>query len=302
MKHFLTLVASSIPLTSALIAQAYDYLESQSIKFDEEWYVLSPERAIDISLTAPLRKAQIDALRDRLPKMDVFLSENHNRQKKLFIADMDSTIVSTETLDELADLAGVGEQVSSITQKSMRGEINFEQSLTERVALIEGITAEQMQETLHATKLNPGATYAVQNMRKTDTYCVLVSGGFTYYTKAIAERAGFNDHYGNVLDIVDNKLTGKLAAPILGPDSKLEIMQNLCEERKLLPIDVIAVGDGANDRFMLEAAGLGVGYHPKPLLQDILINQIRYTDLTSLLYIQGYKDQDFIKLENIIDV
>lgn len=290
MSYFLTLVSSDKPLNQSLIGNAYDFLKNQGVSYEEEWYVLAPDLAVDIAIAAELSKEQIDVLRDELVGCDVLLSHANTRKKKAFLADMDSTIVASETLDELAGFAGVGEQVSAITNKSMRGEINFEESLTQRVALLEGMDAKHMQTILDQTKFNPGVEETLVRLRREKLHCVLISGGFTFYTSQIAKRAGFHEHHGNVLDIQNDILTGKLAAPILGPDAKLNIMREVMAQKNLEADQILAVGDGANDRFMLGAAGLGgVGYYPKPLLQETLVNQIRFTDLTSLLYMQGLK-------------
>ncbi len=298
---FLTLVSSQT-LSAGHRTIVFDFLKNQGIAFTEEWYVLSPDRAVDIALQSPLNKTQIDALRGRLNHIDVFVSPAANRRKKLFIADMDSTIVTSETLDELAAFANVKNEVSAITKLSMEGKINFEESLTKRVALLENMDAKHMQTILENTKFNPGADILLKTLRKNNVHCVLVSGGFTFFTSQIAKKIEFDTHHGNVLDIQNGALTGKLAAPILGPSAKLDIMKEYLQDMEIGADDVLAIGDGANDIHMLEAAGLGVGYYPKPILAEKLLNQIRHTDLQSLLYLQGYDDEGVIpSLEQILD-
>jgi phosphoserine phosphatase len=252
---------------------------------------LSEGRAVDIPISEPMSKVQLDILRTKL-KCDVFITAAHNRRKKMFLADMDSTIVASETLDELAAFAGVKDKVAAITARSMAGEIDFETSLRERVALLEGLDSSHMQTILDQTQFNKGAETLLRTLKAHNVYTVLISGGFTFYTAAIAERIGFEAHHGNVLEIFNGKLSGKVVPPILGPDAKLSYLQQYVQRLGLSADDVSAVGDGANDRFMLERAALGMGYYPKPLLQDVLLNQIHYTDLTSLLYAQGYSDTE----------
>lgn len=296
MNYSMTFVAANV-LDEAAIEKIFDLLQSMEITFDKSPIVLAIEKAIDVLTSDNLTKDEIDRLRDKLDQIDVFFNANENRRKKLFIADMDSTIVNSETLDELAAFANVKDKVAEITDLSMRGKINFEDSLKKRVALVSGIKESHMQEILEQTQLNPGAQTAVKTMRKHDCFCVLVSGGFTFFTGAIAKKVGFNDHRGNILDIKDGALTGKVVEPVLGPNAKRELMRDYCKNHMVLEKDVCAIGDGANDRFMLEAAGTGIGYYPKPLLQEKLMNQIRYTDLTSLLYCQGYKKEDMVEID-----
>ncbi|MAS88171.1 MAG: phosphoserine phosphatase SerB [Micavibrio sp.] len=285
MTYFLTIVAPDVlPDLSHVI--------NGQIKIT----TLSENRAVDIPISEPMSKAQIDTLRERL-FCDIFITSAKNRKKKLFLADMDSTIVASETLDELAGFAGVKDKVSAITARSMAGEIDFETSLRERVALLEGMQSSHMQTILDQTELNDGAEILLKTLKAQGVYTVLISGGFTFYTESIAAKIGFDAHHGNVLEIFNGQLSGKVVPPILGPDAKLSYLQQYVQKLGLTADDVLAVGDGANDRFMLERAALGVGYAPKPLLQEILLNQIHYTDLTSLLYAQGYNDQEIYDIE-----
>ena len=174
----------------------------------------------------------------------------------------------------------------------MRGELDFPQALRERVALLRGLPESAVQKTLAETELNPGAAAFVQVMKKNGATCVLVSGGFTLFTGAFAQKAGFDRHHGNLLQLEEGVLTGKVGEPILDKDSKVAFLQQYRDELGLKPEDVLAIGDGANDLPMLQMAGLGIGYHPKPLLEESLDNCIIHGDLTAALYAQGYTEQD----------
>jgi phosphoserine phosphatase len=293
--HFtLTLVASTAPLTAGHLSKVEKFLEDQGVMMisSPEW--LSEHKAADIPLSQSLTIEQMKVLRSLLDtdKIDPFCTRTEGRRKKLLMADMDSTIVTSETLDELADEAGIKDKISTITERAMRGEIDFHDALRERVGLLKGLSADCLKTTLDSTEISQGADVLVRAMRGSGAFCALVSGGFTYFTGAIAAQLGFTAHHGNVLNIENDALTGDVQEPILDKNSKLSFLKLYCEELEINLDETIAIGDGANDLPMLEAAGLGIGYHPKPLLEDTLLNCIRHTDLTSVLYIQGYKAAD----------
>lgn len=233
------------------------------------------------------------ALRGALPEValagvDVNFVPAGNRKKELLIADMDSTIIPVECIDELADFAGVKAHISEITEVAMRGEMGFEESLEARVALLagldEGALARAYEERI---SLNPGARELVQAMNANGAYTALVSGGFTYFTEKVAADAGFQHNRANVLNIAAGKLVGTVTKPILGRKAKLEAMDELCAARRITRADVIAVGDGANDLAMIDAAGLGVAYHAKPALKAKADVVLDHSDLSALLAIQG---------------
>ena len=233
------------------------------------------------------------ALRGALPTValagvDVNFVPAKNRTKKLLIADMDSTIIPVECIDELADFAGVKAQISEITEIAMRGEIGFEESLEARVALLKGLS-ESALERAYAERilLNPGARDMVQAMNASGAYTALVSGGFTYFTEKVAADAGFQHNRANTLNMAGGVLSGTVGTPILGREAKLEAMDALCATRDITRADVIAVGDGANDLAMIEAAGLGVAYHAKPALKEKADAVLDHSDLTALLALQG---------------
>lgn len=292
MDFVLTLVASTKPLSGRHIASIEHFAQQENLdlNYEPEWLV--KDKALDIYLEQHLTIEQIRQLREIFDsaRVDVFCTRTENRQKSLFLADMDSTIVTSETLDELAAEAGIKEKISAITEKAMRGELDFNGALKERVGLLEGLPEEALQRTLQATEISQGAESLLKAMNAQDAFCVLVSGGFTFFTGHIANKLGFSAHHGNILGIEDGKLTGKVKEPILNKDAKLSFLKLYCEEMEVDISDTVAIGDGANDLPMLEAAGIGIGYHPKPLLEEKLHNCIRHTDLTSVLFVQGYKD------------
>jgi phosphoserine phosphatase len=227
--------------------------------------------------------------------IDVVVQPVLDRRKKLLLADMDSTMIGQECIDELADFAGLKAHVAAITERAMRGEIEFEPALRERVALLKGLSASVVDEVL-ATRitLTPGGRELVQTMRANGAYTCLVSGGFTLFTGKVAELIGFQENRANVLDVADGKLSGTVAEPILGKAAKLATLFELRESFDLDGLDTIVVGDGANDLAMIQDAGLGVAYHAKPAVAAAAHARIDHGDLTALLYAQGYKRSEFV--------
>ena len=225
-----------------------------------------------------------------LAGVDVNFVPAANRSKKLLIADMDSTIIPVECIDELADFAGVKDQIAEITEVAMRGEMGFEESLEARVALLAGLGEGALERAYEERiSLNPGARDMVQAMNARGAYTALVSGGFTYFTEKVATDAGFQHNRANTLNMANGVLDGTVGKPILGRESKLLAMDELCAARGVTRADVIAVGDGANDLAMIEAAGLGVAYHAKPALKEKADAVLDHSDLTALLALQGLK-------------
>ncbi len=217
-----------------------------------------------------------------------------SRRKKLLVADMESTIIEQECLDELADHVGLRARISEITERAMRGEIAFEGALAERVSLLKGLDAGVL-ETLYTERvtLMPGAPELVATMRRDGAWCALVSGGFTFFTERIAARLGFDSHQANTLDIGDGRLAGTVSPPILGREAKLAALERLRGELRLAPQETMSVGDGANDLAMIKAAGLGVAFRAKPIVAAEAKAAVRYGDLTALLYLQGYRRDEF---------
>src|SRR3984893_8703451 len=212
------------------------------------------------------------------------------RRKKLLLADMDSTMIGQECIDELADFVGLKAHVAKITERAMRGEIEFEPALRERVALLKGLSVSVVDEVLK-TRITPtpGGRELVATMRAHGAYTCLISGGFTLFTSAVAAMLGFHEHRANELIVRDGKLTGEVKDPILGRAAKLATLIELTESFDLDDIDTLVVGDGANDLDMIKAAGLGVAYHAKPAVAAAAAARIDHGDLTALLYVQGYR-------------
>ncbi len=241
------------------------------------------------------RRAKALAALGPLPAdVNVVADDIAYRRKKLLVADMESTIIEQEMLDELADFVGLREKISGITERAMRGELDFEAALKERVGLLAGLDAKVLDEVAERITLMPGAQTLIRTLKADGCYCALVSGGFTVFTERIAARLGFDEHQANVLEVAGGKLTGRVLEPILGREAKLHALQRLTTKLGLPPPLTLAVGDGANDLAMLEAAGLGVAFRAKPMVREAASQlqngaTITHGDLTGLLYLQGYQ-------------
>ncbi len=217
-----------------------------------------------------------------------------NRRKRLLIADMDSTMIRQECIDELGVVAGVGERVKDITARAMRGELDFEAALRERVGLLAGLDAAIIGQIIRERiTFMPGGATLVATMKAHGAHTALVSGGFRQFTSAVASKLGFDEDQANDLIIRDGKLAGTVGEPILGQAAKVEALNRIVTARDITPADVLAVGDGANDIPMLLAAGMGVALHAKPRVQEKARLRINHGDLTALLYLQGYEKADF---------
>ena len=227
-------------------------------------------------------------------EIDLTIQRSIGRKKKVLIADMDSTMIHQECIDELAFVYEVGEKVSDITQKSMNGDIGFEDALRERVALLKGMKTSAVEEVLkNRISLVPGGKFLVNTMRHSGCYTALVSGGFTLFANFIGHELGFNEVRANELLFDCGVLSGLVKEPILGKSSKLTALTEISRLLGINTADCIAVGDGANDITMLSAAGLGVAFHAKPIVQKVADVKINFGDLTSLLFLQGYTVDDF---------
>ena len=221
--------------------------------------------------------------------LDLAIQPARNRRKKLLVADMESTIIREEMIDELAEVAGIHEEVAEITALAMAGELDFEAALRERVGLLAGMTSETLAAAAERMTLMPGARALVATMHAGGAYCALVSGGFNCFTGPIRAACGFDEDRSNRLDIADGKLTGRVLEPILGRAAKLQALEELAAAHGLVPQEACAVGDGANDLDMLGVAGLGVAFHGKPRVRAAARYRIDHGDLTGLLYLQGYR-------------
>jgi phosphoserine phosphatase len=288
-----TLIAdpTKAPLSEATVDRA-----AQALKGVERRRWLDEGVAADLVFTGDL-KAKRTALEESLAgeAIDVIVQPLAHRVKRLLVADMDSTLIAQECVDELADVAGVGERVAAITERAMRGEAAFAPALRERVALLAGLPETVIGDVLKARiTLNRGARTLVQTMRANGAYVAIVSGGFRQFTAAIRERLGADEDRANVLAIEGGKLTGKVIEPILGQDAKLSALAEIAAAMGVALEEAVAVGDGANDLPMLQAAGLGVAYRAKPKVAAEAHARIAHADLTALLYAQGLARRDFV--------
>ena len=259
---------------------------------------LSPSKAFDVPFTGDpdaVRASLREIVRDDW-LLDVNVVLAANRRKKLLIADMDSTIIGCECIDELADHMGLKPKVAAITERAMRGELDFPSALRERVALLKGLPLEALAQVYaERVRLNPGARELTATMHAHGARTILVSGGFTYFTQRVAEKAGFESQQGNRLADDGHALTGRVEEPILGREAKLEALEREAARTGCSPADALAVGDGANDLDMIGRAGLGVAYHAKPIVAAAAGASIAHGDLTGLLYIQGYREEEIGK-------
>ena len=227
--------------------------------------------------------------------VDFCLQPAEGRRKRLLIADMDSTIINVECIDELADFAGVKAQVSEITERAMRGELDFEAALKERVAMLKGLPLADLQRAYdERVRLNPGARTLVRTMTAHGAKAFLVSGGFSFFTRRVAEAAGFNASRANTLIEDGDLLAGTVGEPILGREAKLAALREEAANLGIPLSATLAVGDGANDLAMIEASGLGIAYRAKPIVASQAHARVDHTDLTSLLYFQGYRADEFV--------
>ena len=236
--------------------------------------------------------AVLPALGDELA-IDLNLVPADGRRKAVLIADMDSTIITGESLDDLAAMVGIGDEIAAITAQAMRGELDFDGALCARVARLAGQPASLLDRLRAEITLNPGARQLVATMRAHGAHCALVSGGFTAVTGWVAETLGFDSHRGNTLEIADGTILGTVRPPILGRDAKVTALREIAATRGVSAAAVAAVGDGANDLAMLAAAGFGVAFHAKPAVRAAAAQRIEYGDLTGLLFLQGFEVSDF---------
>ena len=232
---------------------------------------------------------------EELPGVDVIVQPDGPRAKKLLVADMDSTIIGQECIDELADYAGIKDEIAAITERAMQGELDFEAALRERVALLKGLPEDTIVRCLaERVKPNPGAVTLVRTMRATGASCLLVSGGFLSFAEPVARDVGFNRVRANRLGIADQLLTGEVDSPVVDGEVKRTALIEARDQLGLQPSDVLAVGDGANDRRMIEEAGLGVAYRPKPVLAEVADARLDHHGLDALLWAQGIPRRDWV--------
>ena len=302
----MTFVATLIsnPATPALAADVVERARA-ALPSAQAPVWLDPGIAADIPFTASQSQTQANhdrALTERVraalagAAVDVVLQPASARRKTLFLADMDSTMIGQECIDELADYVGVKQRVAAITERAMRGEIEFAPALRERVALLKGLPAAVVDEVIaDRIRLTPGARTLVATLRRHGAYTCLVTGGFTLFTARIAAMIGFDENRANTLLVDgDGRLTGEVAEPIFGREGKLATLIELRGRFGIAPEATLVAGDGANDLGMIEAAGLGVAYHAKPKVAQAAAARIDHGDLTALLYAQGYRREEFV--------
>lgn len=237
-----------------------------------------------------------ETLEQNMPAgVDVALLDTTNRRKRLLVSDMDSTMIEQECLDELAGYAGIKDEIAAITARAMAGDLDFEGALTERVARLNGLSLDALSQCYEERiTIMPGARALVATMARHGAHCLLVSGGFTYFTSRVAETIGFHADQGNRLLDDGTRLTGAVGQPILGREAKRDALVNTARKQGLGPEDCLAMGDGANDLAMIMAAGLGLAVHAKPVVAEASDAAIRHTDLTAALYFQGYTDDEIV--------
>ena len=297
MEHVLTVIAppGSASLSRGQLEAAREAIRALgAIAGSPRW--LKESEAADIPFDEIAFEAAEAAARRALDgtALDLVAQDKAGRRKKLLVADMDSTIVVGETLDELAGLAGLKERIAAITARAMNGELDFAAALRERVAMLKGLPETALAETHARVAPMPGAAALVATMRAHGAYAALVSGGFRYFTGRVAASLGFDLDQGNDLVIEGGALAGRVAEPILDKDAKLATLRSLAASRHLTLAETLAVGDGANDLPMLQAAGLGVAYRAKPAVAAASRVRIDHGDLTALLWAQGYTESEIV--------
>ena len=289
MKNVLVLISSAThpALNDGAIRCAIDVLRAQGATVGTpDW--LAPEIACDIPFEGPSTGVTMTAL-------DGVVVPAAGRRKKLLVADMESTMIENEMLDELAAFLGLREKIAGITARAMNGEIDFAGALTERVGLLKGLPVARLDEAARRIRYTPGGATLVATMKKHGARCVLVSGGFTHFTALVKKALGFDSDAANVLRYDGATLAGTVEPPILGKEAKLATLQQLAAEHGFSTNDAVSVGDGANDLPMLKAGGLGVAFHAKPVVAAEVPARIDHGDLTALLYLQGYRRTDFVE-------
>jgi phosphoserine phosphatase len=288
MTYVLTLVAArhATTLTASQIAQVQDMTGGGAVT------ILSPGEAADIACAGPPDLDQVRATFAGAP-IDALATAAEGRCKRILIADMDSTIVTGETLDELAASTGLGETVAAITARAMNGELDFKDALRERVAMLKGVNVAALERTWQGIRLTPGALELVATMKAHGAFTGLISGGFSFFTSRVAALAGFDMHWSNTLLDDGTTLSGRVAEPILDRSAKLATLHEMTARQGLPLSAALATGDGANDLDMLRAAGLGVAFHAKPIVAAATKARVDHADLRALLFAQGYPASAF---------
>jgi phosphoserine phosphatase len=288
-KNVLVLISNPAhpALNDGAVRNAVAVLQAQdAVVGAPDW--LAPEIACDIPFEGEARAVAMTAI-------DAVVVPAAGRRKKLLVADMESTMIENEMLDELAEFLGLRDRIAAITARAMNGEIDFAGALNERVGLLKGLEVARLDEAARRIRYMPGGATLVATMKKHGGHCALVSGGFTHFTGMVKEALAFDSHAANVLQHDGRTLSGTVKAPILGKEAKLATLQRLTAEHGLAAGETMSVGDGANDLPMLKAAGLGVAFHAKPVVAAEVPARIDHGDLTALLYLQCYRRSDFVE-------
>ncbi len=297
MTHIVTLIGApgARYLDNAIIERASTCLPKSG---QARWLAAQEACEIPFVLDTETDTGRLEqAIRSELQSapVDIAVQPAAHRRFKLLVADMDSTIIQQECIDEIADFAGLKPKIAAITERAMRGELEFESALRERVSLLAGLDQGVLQKVFdERIELMPGARELVQTMRANGAFCALVSGGFRFFTSRVAAAAGFDADQANSLAVASGELTGHVDEPILGQDAKLQALRRYRDELDLAAQETLAVGDGANDLAMLREAGLGVAFHAKPVVAAEAQVRIDHGDLTALLYLQGYAREAFV--------
>jgi phosphoserine phosphatase len=252
---------------------------------------LGPD-AVEIAVSGDVESALATA-RAAIDGVDVNVVAAAPRRKRLLVADMESTLMENEMLDDLAAMVGLGEAIAAITRRAMNGEVEFRAALRERVALLKGLPEARLREAAAGIRIVPGAGTLVRTMRAHGAFTAIVSGGFRFFTGMMRERLGCDHDEGNELELADGRLTGRVREPVLDRDAKRAALRRLTRERAIDAGDTLAVGDGANDVPMLREAALGVAFRAKPSVAAAVATRIDHGDLTALLYLQGYRREEF---------
>jgi phosphoserine phosphatase len=286
-----TLIAAET-LGSGDISTAEDALAAAGVhSFGRSW--IEPDRACDLLFSAAPEHAR-SALEGLLGGVDVIVQGEAGRRKKLLVADMDSTMITVECIDELADYAGIKPQIAEITERAMRGELVFEEALDARVALLAGLGEDVLDRCrVERVRLTGGAIPLIRTMRRDGARTLLVSGGFTHFADAVAREIGFDRAISNRLGLKDGRLDGTVGRPIVGAETKRNALMDSAGEAGIELADTLAIGDGANDIPMLQAAGLGVAFHAKPKTAAAAAARIEHNDLSALLFAQGYSRSEW---------
>ena len=297
MTHVLSLISN--PADAALSAEVVEKVRAAvAPEANPVWLGegVAAEIAIDAAAAADgsalLRRSLAEI--DRHP-IDIAVLPAAGREKKLLIADMDSTIIGQECVDELADYAGLRDEISAITERAMNGELRFEDALRDRVALLRGIPVSVIDEIVtDRITINPGAGTLVRTMRARGAHTALVSGGFREFTRRVAETVGFDEDFANDLVVADGLISGAIVEPVRGREGKRQTLLELAARLNISSDAALAVGDGANDIDMIDAAGLGVAYHAKPAVAERADARVDHGDFTALLYLQGIRAEEFV--------